>query len=160
MWITRKTDYATRAVLALALAPGSPLKMHDIAARTYIPESLLEQIMTQLRHDGIVRSGRGRHGGYRLNHPPEDITLERVVRLFQGPLAPIACATRSEPEPCQMEIGCGMLDTWREVRDATIAILERTTFADLARRARGPWTLHLESPKKRAGRAPAAAGSA
>src|SRR3990172_6953623 len=63
--------------------------------------------------------------------------LERVVRLFQGPLAPIACATRSEPEPCPMEIGCTLLDAWREVRDATIAILERKTFADLARRAGG-----------------------
>jgi Rrf2 family protein len=150
MWITRKTDYATRAVLALALAPGSPLKMADIAARTHVPESLLEQIMSQLRGAGLVRSERGPHGGYRLNHPPEDITLERIVRLFQGPLAPIPCATRSEPEPCPMEIGCGMLDTWREVRDATIAILERTNFADMARRAHGPWTLHLAPPKRKA----------
>jgi Rrf2 family transcriptional regulator, cysteine metabolism repressor len=148
MWITRKTDYATRAVLALALAPGG-LKMADIAARTYVPESLLEQIMSQLRGAGIVRSERGPHGGYRLNHSPEDITLEKIVRLFQGPLAPIACATRSEPEPCPMEVGCGMLDTWREVRDATIAILERTTFADMAARARGPWTLHLDPPKRK-----------
>jgi Rrf2 family transcriptional regulator, cysteine metabolism repressor len=160
MWITRKTDYATRAVLALALAPGAPLKMHDIAQRTHIPESLLEQIMTQLRGAGIVRSERGPHGGYRLNHSPADITLERVVRLFQGPLAPIGCATRSEPEPCPMEIGCTMLDTWREVRDATISILERTTFADLASKARGPWILHLEPPKKRASAASAAASRA
>ena len=150
MWITRKTDYATRAVLALALAPGSPLKMADIASRTHVPDSLLEQIMSQLRGAGIVRSERGPHGGYRLNHSPEDITLERIVRLFQGPLAPISCATRSEPEPCPMEVGCGMLDTWREVRDATIAILERTNFADMARRARGPWTLHLDPPKRKA----------
>jgi DNA-binding IscR family transcriptional regulator len=77
-----------------------------------------------------------------LNHTPEEITLERVVRLFQGPLAPIACATRSEPEPCPVELGCSMRDTWREVRDATIAILERTTFADLARRAGGVWVQH------------------
>jgi Rrf2 family transcriptional regulator, cysteine metabolism repressor len=148
MWITRKTDYATRAVLALALAPGSPLKMADIASRTHVPESLLEQIMSQLRGAGIVRSERGPHGGYRLNHSPGDITLEKIVRLFQGPLAPISCATRSEPEPCPMEVGCTMLDTWREVRDATISILERTNFADLARRARGPWVLHLDPPKR------------
>ena len=143
MWISKKTDYATRAVLALALAPeGGPLKMREIAARTRVPESLLEQIMAQLRGAGIVRSGRGPQGGYRLNHAPEELTLERVVRLFQGPLAPIACATRSEPEVCPMEVGCTLLDTWREVRDATIAILERRTFADLARRAGGPWTEH------------------
>ncbi len=140
MWISKKTDYATRAVLALALArEDGALKMHEIAERTHVPESLLEQIMAQLRGAGIVRSERGPHGGYRLNHPPEAITLERVVRLFQGPLAPISCATRSEPEPCPMEVGCTLLDTWREVRDATISILERKTFADLARRAGGPW---------------------
>jgi Rrf2 family protein len=156
MWISRKTDYATRAVLALALsAEGAPLKMHEIAVRTAVPESLLEQILAQLRGAGIVRSERGPYGGYRLNHPPEEITLERVVRLFQGPLAPIACATRSEPEPCPMTIGCTLLDTWREVRDATIAILERKTFADLARRAGGPWTQHV--PARARGKAPARA---
>jgi Rrf2 family protein len=141
MWISKRTDYATRAVLALAIAPeGGPLKMREIAERTHVPESLLEQIMAQLRGAGIVRSDRGPRGGYRLNHPPGEITLERVVRLFQGPLAPIACATRSEPEPCPMELGCTLRDTWREVRDATIAILEEKTFAELARRAAGPWT--------------------
>jgi len=141
VWISKKTDYATRAVLALAIAQDrGALKMHEIAARTHVPESLLEQILAQLRGAGIVRSERGARGGYRLNHAPEDITLERVVRLFEGPLAPIACATRSEPESCPMEVGCTLRDAWREVRDATIAILERKTFAELARRARGPWT--------------------
>src|SRR5262245_4935795 len=149
MWISKRTDYATRAVLALAIAPeGGPLKMREIADRAQVPESLLEQIMGQLRGAGIVRSDRGPHGGYRLNHAPEDLTLERVVRLFQGPLAPIACATRSEPEACPMEVGCTLRDTWREVRDATISILERKTFAELARRAGGPWT-----PQRAAARA-------
>jgi Rrf2 family protein len=143
MWISKKTDYATRAVLALALVrDGGSLKMREIAARTRVPESLLEQIMAQLRGAGIVRSDRGPRGGYRLNHAPEELTLERVVRLFQGPLAPIDCATRSEPEPCPMEVGCALRDTWREVRDATIGVLERRTFADLARRSGGPWTEH------------------
>jgi len=151
MWISKKTDYATRAVLALALASasgGAALKMREIARRTRVPESLLEQILAQLRGAGIVRSERGPHGGYRLNHPPEELTLERVVRLFQGPLAPIACATRSAPEPCPMEVGCTLQDAWSEVRDATIAILEQRTFADLARRARGPWVAIAGAPEK------------
>jgi Rrf2 family protein len=140
MWISRKTDYATRAVLALALAEGGcSLKSHEIAQRTHVPISFLEQIMSQLRGAGIIRSERGPSGGYRLNHPPEEISLERVVRLFQGPLAPIACATRSAPEPCPMEVQCSLKETWEEVRDATIAILERTSFATLAARAGGPW---------------------
>jgi Rrf2 family protein len=140
MWISRKTDYAARAILALTLAAGEgSLKSHEIARRTHIPPTFLEQIMSQLRGAGIVRSDRGPAGGYRLNHPPEEISLERIVRIFQGPLAPISCATRVEPEPCPMEVGCSLRDTWAEVRDATISILERTDFATLARRAGGPW---------------------
>ena len=140
MWITKRTDYATRAVLALALATDDrPLKLTDLAAGTDVPPSVLEQVMLQLRSAGIVRSERGPSGGYRLNKPAEEITLERVIRLFQGPLAPIGCATRSEPEECGMAIGCSMQEVWMEVRDATIAILHRTNFEDLAARAGGRW---------------------
>ena len=143
MWITAKTDYATRAVLALALAGrgAPPMKLAEIAARTAVPPSYLEQIMAQLRGAGIVRSERGPSGGYRLNHAPGDLTLNRVVRVFQGQLAPIACATRSSPEPCPMDHGCSLREVWRRVRDATIDILEETTFADLAAGAGEVWTI-------------------
>ncbi len=141
MWITAKTDYATRAVLALAIADDgeSSMKLSEIAERTAVPPSYLEQIMSQLRGAGIVRSERGPSGGYRLNHPPEELTIERVVRVFQGQLAPIGCATRSSPEPCPMEVACSLRDVWQEVRDATIEILEQADFATLAKRAGGAW---------------------
>jgi Rrf2 family protein len=100
---------------------------------------VLEQVMPVLRTAGLVRSERGPSGGYRLNHSPDEITLERVVRLFQGPLAPISCATRHNPEPCPMMLGCTLRDVWSEVRDATIALLGGVTFADLAARAGGAW---------------------
>lgn len=141
MWISRRTDYATRALVALTIeAEIRPVKIQELAERTDTPVSILEQVLPQLRSAGIVRSERGPSGGYRLNHPPEDITLERVVRVLQGPLAPIACATRHEPEPCPMLEGCGLNEVWAEVRDATIAILERTTLATLAERSSGRWT--------------------
>ena len=141
--MTRRTDYATRALLALSLAENrGSLKLQEIAERTEVPSSTLEQVMLQLRGAGLVRSERGPSGGYRLNREPGDITFEEVVRVFQGPLAPIACATRKHPEPCPMEIGCSLRSVWQEVRDATIAILQRTTFADLAREAGGPWVAH------------------
>ncbi|MCJ7726581.1 MAG: Rrf2 family transcriptional regulator, partial [Acidimicrobiia bacterium] len=92
-----------------------------------------------LREAGVVRSERGPTGGYRLNHPPAEISLEKIVRLFQGPLAPIACATRTNPEPCSMEIGCALQHVWAEVRDRTIEILEATDFAALAERSGGAW---------------------
>ena len=141
MWISRRTDYATRALVALAIEAGErPVKIQELAARTDTPVSILEQVLPQLRSAGIVRSERGPSGGYRLNHPPEAVTLEKVVRILQGPLAPIACATRHEPEPCPMLDGCGLNEVWAEVRDATIAILERTTLATLAERSGGRWT--------------------
>ena len=139
MWVSRRTDYATRAVLALTLEGGGPLKLDELARRTAVPQSVLEQVMPTMRTAGIVRSERGPTGGYRLNKRPEEITLERIVRLFQGQLAPISCATRHNPEPCPMTIGCTLREVWEEVRDATIQLLGRATFADLAARAGGPW---------------------
>ncbi len=140
MWISKRTDYATRAVLALAIAEGdSPIKLEELARGTAVPRSVLEQVMPTLRSAGIVRSERGAHGGYRLNKEPEEITLERIVRLFQGPLAPIGCATRTQPEPCPMSVDCSLRFVWEAVRDATIRALAETTFADLAARAGGPW---------------------
>jgi Rrf2 family protein len=137
VWVSRRTNYATRAILALALEGGGPLKLEELARRTAVPQSVLEQVMPTMRTAGLVRSERGPAGGYRLNKKPEEITLERVVRLFQGQLAPIGCATR--PEPCPMTLGCTLRDVWEEVRDATITLLGRVTFADLAARAGGPW---------------------
>jgi Rrf2 family protein len=136
MWVSKRTDYATRAVLALAVADGGPLKLDEIAAATDAPRSVLEQVMPALRSGGIVRSVRGPGGGYTLNRPPEEITLERVVRLFQGQLAPIGYATRSHPDSAPELVAGTLRPVWEEVRDATIEILARTTFADLARAAR------------------------
>ncbi len=135
MWVSRRTDYATRAVLALAVADGGPLKLDQIAEAVEAPRSVLEQVMPTLRTAGIVRAERGPAGGYRLNRPAEEITLERVVRLFQGQLAPIGYATRRNPDPCPEIVAHSLRETWAEVRDATIEILGETTFADLAERA-------------------------
>ena len=136
MWVSRRTDYASRAVLALALADGGPLKLEQLAGQAEAPRSVLEQVMPVLRAAGLVRSERGPAGGYRLNADASEITLERVVRLFQGQLAPIAYATRRNPEPCPEIVERSLKEAWSDVRDATIEILGRTTFADLAARAR------------------------
>ncbi len=136
MWISRRTDYATRAVLALAVEDGGPLKLDEIAAATDAPRSVLEQVMPALRTAGIVRSVRGPGGGYSLNRPAAEITLERVVRLFQGQLAPIGYATRRSPDACPPLVDASLRPVWEEVRDATISILEGRTFDDLAGAAR------------------------
>ena len=139
MWVSRRTDYATRALLALALEDDGPMKLEELARRTGAPQSVLEQVMPVMRSAGIVRSERGPAGGYRLNKAPEEITLERVVRLFQGQLAPIGYSTRRNPDPAPKFVADSLREAWSEVRDATIEILERTTFADLAKSAGGRW---------------------
>jgi len=139
MWISRRTDYATRAILALALEGGGPMKLEELAHRTGAPQSVLEQVMPPMRSAGLVRSERGPSGGYRLNKKPDEITLERVVRLFQGQLAPIGYATRRSPDAAPQFVADSLRGVWSEVRDSTIDILERTTFADLAKRAGGSW---------------------
>jgi Rrf2 family protein len=136
MWISRRTDYATRAVLALSIADGGPLKLDEIAGTTEAPRSVLEQVMPALVAAGIVRSVRGPSGGYRLNASPEELTLERVVRVFQGQLAPIGYATRKNPDEAPEMVERSLKQTWEEVRDATITILGETSFAELARRTR------------------------
>jgi Rrf2 family protein len=115
------------------------MSAEQISQHVVVPESFLKQILMQLRDAGVLRSERGPSGGYRLNHDPAEITMERIIRIFEGQLAPIACATRHEPEICPMQVGCSLQEVWCEVRDATIAILERVTFADLAQRAGGRW---------------------
>ena len=147
MWVTRRTDYATRAVLALAIAERS-LKLDEIAELTDSPRSVLEQVMPTLRTAGIVRSVRGPGGGYMLNRAAEDVTLERVVRLFQGQLAPIGYATRRNPDPCPELVAASLREVWVDVRDATIDLLSRVTFADLAERARRSGVSRVTSEKR------------
>ena len=135
MWVSRRTDYATRAVLALSLAEEA-LNLDQLAEATEAPRSVLGQVMPRLRAAGIVRSVRGPGGGFRLNHPPAELTLERVVRVFEGQLAPIGYATRHEPDPCPVIVARSLRPAWEEIRDATITILDRINFADLAESAR------------------------
>ncbi len=135
MWVTRRTDYATRAVLALAMAEDA-LNLDELAEATEAPRSVLEQVMPALRAAGIVRSVRGPGGGYRLNHPPAEVTLERVVLPEAAELAPIGYATRQEPDPCPVIVERSLRPAWEQVRDATISILGGINFADLAEAAR------------------------
>src|SRR5213078_2685244 len=88
MRVSAKADYALRAVLELAAAQGEgPVKGERIAQAQDIPLKFLENILLELRHDGLVASQRGAEGGYWLARPPEEITLAAVIRAVDGPLA-------------------------------------------------------------------------
>ena len=87
MHVTAKADYAVRAVIELASSSqGSPRKVDDVAQAQSIPVSFLENILTQLRSAGVVRSQRGPEGGYWLARPAEEVSLAQVIRAVEGPL--------------------------------------------------------------------------
>src|SRR5919201_4977804 len=87
MHVTAKADYAVRAVIELAGSKqSSPRKGDEVAKAQGIPVSFLENILTQLRSSGIVRSQRGPEGGYWLAQPPEQVNLAQVIRAVEGPL--------------------------------------------------------------------------
>src|ERR1700758_1563791 len=110
MHVTAKADYAVRAVIELAdSSQESPRKVDEIARAQHIPVSFLENILTQLRSAGVVRSQRGPEGGYRLSRAPEGVTLAHVIRAVEGPLVGIR---GQRPEEVEYE---GSAEALREV---------------------------------------------
>jgi Rrf2 family transcriptional regulator, cysteine metabolism repressor len=133
--ISTKGEYASRAMLELSLRQEEgALHIKAISAAQDIPERFLEQILLLLKRAGYLRSRKGPHGGYVLAKPPEKITVAEVIRVMDGPLAPIDCVSVTAHQVCPHEATCGLKGLWKETRDAVAAIMERTTFADLARR--------------------------
>jgi Rrf2 family transcriptional regulator, cysteine metabolism repressor len=136
MRLSTKGEYASRAMLELALHHDeAALHIRDISAAQGIPERFLEQILLQLKRAGYLRSRKGPKGGYLLAKHPSKISVAEVIRVMDGPLAPIDCVSVTAHEPCAREDFCGLKGLWKEVRDAVAEILERTTFEDMARRS-------------------------
>jgi Rrf2 family protein len=122
--------------LALHFPKRGPLHIHDISMAQDIPERFLEQILLLLKRAGYLRSKKGPNGGYYLAKPPSQISVAEVIRVMDGPLAPIDCVSVTAHEVCPREDYCGLRDLWKETRDAVAFILERTTFEDLAQKTR------------------------
>jgi Rrf2 family protein len=137
MKISHRGLYALKAVLHLAEAHERGLvKIHEIAAQEDIPEKFLEGILVTLKNARVVSSERGRTGGYRLRRPPEEIMVGELVRIMDGPLAPLGDAVelaervRSEPRHA------GLFDVFLDVRNAAAAILDHTSLAAVLARSR------------------------
>jgi Rrf2 family protein len=130
MRLSKKGEYAVRALIEIGfeanLRPNNLIQISTVAQRTNIPEKFLEQILLALRNGGVLKSKRGVEGGYSLAKAPDDITLGEVIRLLDGPLAPIACVSKTSYEPCSCpdEASCGLHIAMKEVRDAIAAILD------------------------------------
>lgn len=132
--ITQKAKYALRALTALADADaGEPVMISDIAAQQKIPKKFLEQILLDLKHHGIVVSRRGKQGGYLLLKSADTITFGEILRIVDGPIAPLPCLSITayrRCDDCEGEQNCQIRHVFAKVADATRKVLFSTTIAD------------------------------
>jgi len=131
MHVTAKADYAVRAVIELAgSGQGSPRKVDEVAQAQGIPVSFLENILTQLRSSGIVRSQRGPEGGYWLAQPPEQVNLAQVIRAVEGPLVGVR---GQRPEEVEYTGSAESLQqVWIALRANLRKVLEHVTVDQVA----------------------------
>ena len=135
--LSSKAKYALRALVHLAEAHQGDgwVLASEIAAAEAIPKKFLEAIMVELRDQGIVRSRRGRYGGYRLARAPKLTSAGAVIRSIDGPLSLAPCASRTQFGQCADCVDvhlCSMRPLLRKARDAVASVLDGCSIADLA----------------------------
>ena len=133
--LTKKGKYGLKAVVHLArLSPGESALIADIAEANMIPKKFLDSILGELRNAGILRSKKGKGGGYMLARPAENIMVGDIVRALDGPLAPLPCASKAAYVPCDDCVDkatCTVRLMMIEVRDAIVEVLDHRTLADM-----------------------------
>ena len=136
MRFSKKSEYGLRALIELTAAYGKePIPRHQIARQQRIPVVFLEQILLALKHAGILASTRGASGGYALIKPPSKVTLGQVIRILDGPLAPISCVSKTAYKKCEdcpyaKKSSCPLQDAMGEVRNAIADILDHHNLED------------------------------
>ncbi|MGI6562735.1 MAG: RrF2 family transcriptional regulator [Clostridia bacterium] len=132
MRLSRKSEYALLALVEMAkLDEQDTIRIVDICERCSIPKKYLEQILLQLKGTGYVKSVRGSQGGYRLAKNPEDITVAEIIRLIDGPLAPVGSASIYFYEKTPIEQNEKLLEIMKDIRSYAARRLENTTLKDL-----------------------------
>ena len=132
--LTNKGKYGLKAMVHLAgLPPGQLALVNDVAVANRLPKKFLDAIFGELRNAGLVVSRKGKGGGYRLSRPAAEITVGSIVRVLDGPLAPIPCASRTRYRPCEdcNITTCQVRHMMLDVREAIAAVLDGRTLAEL-----------------------------
>jgi len=133
--ISKKTKYGLKSLLYLARKyDQGPILISDLAREERIPKKFLELILLALKNNGILQSRKGKGGGYYLGRPPREISVGNVVRVLEGPLAPVPCVSETAYARCQEcldERTCGIRLVMKDVRDAISSILDKTSLADM-----------------------------
>ena len=135
--LSKKSKYAIHALVYLAKMEKGPVLISEIAERQHIPKKFLEAILLDLKNAGILRSKKGKGGGYYLIKPPSEVNLAEVVRLFEGAIALLPCVTHKYYEPCVEcvdENVCGIRDVFTEVRNETVNMLKKSTLEEIIER--------------------------
>jgi Rrf2 family protein len=134
MWVSKKTDYALRALFTLVdNFGGMPIPIRELARRNDVPKRFLEQIMLDCKTQGWVSSTAGLRGGYLLAKNPAKITMGEVVRHFDGILAPIDCVSVAGYKRCSQEPVCRFRRIFLDVRNYVAGVMDRSTLADVAK---------------------------
>ncbi len=133
--ISKKTKYGLKSLLYLARKyDQGPILISDLAREERIPKKFLELILLALKNNGILQSRKGKGGGYYLGRPPREISVGNIVRVLEGPLAPVPCVSETAYARCQEcldERTCGIRLVMKDVRDAMSSILDKTSLADM-----------------------------
>uniref|UniRef100_A0A831XEI9 Rrf2 family transcriptional regulator n=1 Tax=Geobacter metallireducens TaxID=28232 RepID=A0A831XEI9_GEOME len=136
--ISKKTKYALKALIYLAREQEKgPILIADLAREERIPKKFLELILLALKNSGVLQSKKGKGGGYYLARPPREISMGKVIRILEGPLAPVPCVSETayaRCEECDDEWSCGIRLVMKDVRDAMARILDNSTLADVLER--------------------------
>ena len=156
MRLSKRGEYGLRAMIDLASAlkvdngkhSGGVVQIREIAERQHIPSKFLEQILLTLKNAGLLHSRMGVGGGYYLAKPASEISLGQIVRVLDGPLAPIGCVSHMAYEPCGCpdERTCGLRLVMLDVRNAIADILDGTSLADVSERVEAAQALLKDSP--------------
>ena len=136
--LSNKAKYGLKALMHLAGAQGVSLAA-DIAADNNIPRKFLDAILLELTKAGILSRKKGKGGGYMLARPADSVTAGQIIRILDGPLAPIACASRTAYRPCPdcADVdACAIREVMLDVRDAMSLILDRTSIAMMRTRGK------------------------
>lgn len=132
--LSKKTQYAFKALMYLSQqVQDGPILIAEISRKKKIPLKFLENILLEMKKEGILDSKKGKGGGYFLAKKPEDIVLAEVMRLIEGPISLLPCVSLHFYKKCENchEDSCGLREVLIQVRDANLAILEHRTVADL-----------------------------
>lgn len=133
--LSKRSKYALRALYSLARQYGKgPTLIATLSREEEIPHKFLELILLDLRNRGVVASKKGKNGGYYLAQEPDKVTIGSLIRMLEGPLAPLPCASETafrKCDECVDEKLCGTRIVMKRVRDAMAEILDHTTLADV-----------------------------